>query len=332
MIENFGVFIISYKRYDILKTHTFKLLKTLKCKYPIYIILSDDDPTIRTYERIYGKENIIIFNKDEAHKLQQTDLGDTYHSMKSCGSFARNYVFEAAKLKGCRYFLSLDDDFDHLCIRGVMGDALHNYRVSHVDDNFFEELCEKFIKVLNSQPYLYCIGLSQLGDYIGGLKSGIYKFGYKFKAMGSFFCDTQKEYRYPGRFNDDVCGYITNNIKGRISLILHGFTLSTALTQNVKGGMTEIYRQNGTYLKSLYSSIMLPSVAKLKPMGESIFRMHHLIKYRNDVPKILNEKFSKNKYKSEVPSALLDKKINFSDINYSFSKEDCFLKDDIELW
>ena len=331
MLDNFAVFIISYKRAESLKTHTYDILKKMGCNVPIFIILSDDDPTINKYKKMYGEENIIIFNKDEAHKIQQTDLGDTYSYMKSCGSFARNYVFEAAKIKGYRYFLSLDDDFIKLTVREKIGDSLHNYRIDKFENNFFEDFCKVFLNILNSQPYLYCIGLSQSGDYIGGLGSGIYKKGFKFKAMGSFFCDTQKEYRYPGRFNDDVCGYITNNIKGRISLILYGFTLDTEQTQSNAGGMTAIYRENGTYLKSLYSSLMLPAVAKIKPMGEYHHRMHHFIRYGNNVPKIIEEKFLKNKYKSEVPSPLIKGTKKITELEINLSKDDC-LTNDIDLW
>lgn len=334
-IRDFAVFIISYKRAHLLKKNTLRMLKNIGCKRPVYIIISDDDPTIKTYKRLYGDDKVIVFNKDKAHELQQTDLGDVYPKMKGCGSFARNYVFEAAKLKGYRYFLSLDDDYIDLTVRGKMGESLNNYKLRNIKyENFFDEMCELWFRMLDSQPYIICSALSQLGDYIGGLLSGIYRYGFKFKAMNAFFCDTEKEYRYPGRYNDDVNGYITNNIRGRISLTINGFAISPALTQNISGGMSDVYNQNGTYLKSIYSSMMVPSVAKISPMGETHYRIHHAIKYRFGVPKIINEKFMLNYYKPVIPELMfyLKKDKKFSDMKISFSKEDAQLKSNIELW
>lgn len=329
-IRDFAVFIISYKRASYLKRHTIKMLKRLGCSRSVYIVISDDDPTVRSYKRIYGEDNVIVFNKDAAHELQKTDLADAYPKMKGCGSFARNYVFEAAKIKGYRYFISLDDDYLDLTVRGKVGDSLNNYILRNVEyENFFDELCERWFRILDSQPYIICTALSQIGDYIGGTGSGIYKKGFKFKAMNAFFCDTEKEYRYPGRFNDDVNGYIINNIKGRISLTLKGFAISPAQTQKDSGGMTEVYNQNGTYLKSIYSSVMLPMVAKIKPMGETHFRIHHQIKYGNGVPKILNESFMKEYYKPKFESLLETENKKFTDLDISFSKEDTNFKSDL---
>ena len=65
-------------------------------------------------------------------------------------------------------------------------------------------------------------------------------------------------------------------------------------TQQNGGGLTDIYLDLGTYVKSFYSVIYAPSCVKIKMMGVAERRFHHSIKWNNAVPKIINQKFKKN--------------------------------------
>ena len=65
------------------------------------------------------------------------------------------------------------------------------------------------------------------------------------------------------------------------------------MTQQNSGGLTDIYLQNGTYVKSFYSVIHQPQAAKVAPMGGSHKRIHHKISWNKCTPKILNEKWKK---------------------------------------
>lgn len=53
--------------------------------------------------------------------------------------------------------------------------------------------------------------------------------------------------------------------------------------------MTNIYVDNGTYFKSLYSVLVAPSAVKIALMGEKHKRLHHKINYNAICPKILRE-------------------------------------------
>ena len=64
-------------------------------------------------------------------------------------------------------------------------------------------------------------------------------------------------------------------------------------TQKNKGGMSELYLDDGTYVKSFYSVIGMPSAVRVEMMGDKHTRIHHKIKWENCVPKIINQKYKK---------------------------------------
>jgi len=57
--------------------------------------------------------------------------------------------------------------------------------------------------------------------------------------------------------------------------------------------LTEVYKDNGTYVKSFFSILYNPSCVKISVMNANNKRIHHSIKWINTTPMILNEKFKK---------------------------------------
>jgi hypothetical protein len=64
-------------------------------------------------------------------------------------------------------------------------------------------------------------------------------------------------------------------------------------TQKSKGGMTGAYLDGGTYIKSFYSVICMPSAVKVGMMGQKEYRLHHHVDWDKCVPKILREDIKK---------------------------------------
>lgn len=64
-------------------------------------------------------------------------------------------------------------------------------------------------------------------------------------------------------------------------------------TQSQKGGLTEIYLDVGTYIKSFYSVMYSPSCVKVKMMGDKHMRIHHAIQWVYCSPRILPESYKK---------------------------------------
>lgn len=111
--------------------------------------------------------------------------------------------------------------------------------------------------------------------------------------MNSFICDTERPFSFMGRFNEDVNTYITHGNRGAVMFSVMELALNQASTQQVAGGMTEAYQENGTYMKSFYSVMHVPSAVKIRTMGEHYRRIHHAIVWNNCVPKIIRPEYRK---------------------------------------
>ena len=118
---------------------------------------------------------------------------------------------------------------------------------------------------------------------------------YRRKAMNSFVCDVDKPIRFKGRMNEDVTTYVSQGNKGDLFLTYMELQLTQGNTQQGSGGMTELYKDSGTYMKSFYTVMAAPSCVTVKPFRSTQGtarrnpRLHHKIDWNKAVPKILRE-------------------------------------------
>lgn len=70
-------------------------------------------------------------------------------------------------------------------------------------------------------------------------------------------------------------------------------------TQSNIGGMTEMYLDTGTYIKSFYTVMYAPSCVKVGMMGIIHPRLHHRVSWDNAVPCIISEEY-RNTYIKEL--------------------------------
>jgi hypothetical protein len=116
----------------------------------------------------------------------------------------------------------------------------------------------------------------------------------KRKCMNSFFCSTERPFQFIGRINEDVNTYTHLASKGLIFFTANQFSLTQKQTQSNSGGMTELYLDSGTYVKSFYSIMYQPSSVKIGVLrGQASSRFHHSIKWDQTVPKILRQEHKK---------------------------------------
>ena len=305
-VRDFCIFILCYGRADVAKKYTWELLDKMGSKRKRFIICSTDDKTIDDYYKTFGKENVLLFDKNIEEERLNIDLVDCYHNhddIKKGTVWARNACFNLARKAGYRFFMVFDDDVASFCIRneielGKSKNHILSQKITLSDMKCFDELSEYYFKILDSAPWLNSVAYSQCGDYIGGVGSSMWRNGFTFKAMNIFFCDTEKEHRYYGRMNDDVNAYCLNGSRGRISFTPSGPALNQLQTQQVKGGMTEMYRSFGTWMKSIYSVVLCPSFVSIGRIGNTYesSRIHHNISWKCAIPKIISSRYSKNGY------------------------------------
>jgi hypothetical protein len=282
MPSNFAVFILTNGRAGNVKTYS--TLKKLGYTGKIYLIVDDLDKSKDDYLKTYGKE-VVVFPKLKAAEL--TDAGDNFGRLGAV-VFARNYSFKIAEDLGVKYFVQLDDDYSWFQYRF---DERLNYNPKGVKDldKVFSELV-RFLEKTGTTT----IALSQGGDFIGGEGSSAAKvIRATRKAMNSFVCSTDRPFKFYGRINEDVTAYVLLGSRGKLFFTTNQISLEQGQTQTNPGGLTGIYLDLGTYVKSFYSVMYSPSSVKVRAMGDrGNYRLHHAVDWGSAVPKILREKLS----------------------------------------
>ena len=136
--------------------------------------------------------------------------------------------------------------------------------------------------------------MAQNGDFFGGSGgSNVKSITAKRKAMNTFFCDTERPFQFHGRINEDANTYTAQQRAGLPFLTVLGFSVLQKQTQSNAGGMTELYLDAGTHIKTFYSVMMAPSCVKEYAMGEKHKRIHHKVDWKAAAPQIIREQHRK---------------------------------------
>jgi hypothetical protein len=265
------------------KNLTYDTLK--KCNYTgkIYIIADDNDDSLFEYRKKYGD---ILLTIDKVNCSKKYDNGDNTGDMRT-SMVKSNEIFNIAESLGITYFMIMCDDyyeFDYM-----FKDEIKGMKLCRNIDKIFD-LTIDFYKTTNALS----IAFAQTGDFIGGIDNGkgIYRFS-KRKAMNTFLCSTKRRFQFYGRMNEDVTTYTLLGQQGNLFLTIPVFAINQKDTQQEKKGLSEMYVDNGTYVKSMFSVIYNPSCVKASMMNASHKRIHHTIKWINTTPMILDLKYKK---------------------------------------
>jgi hypothetical protein len=280
--DNFAVFILTHGRPNNVKT--FTTLK--KCGYEgdVYFIVDNEDKTINQYQKNYGIEFVKIFDKKAM--ADSIDEGNNFDD-RAAPVHARNACFQIAKELNKTYFILLEDDYTSFEFRYPNKKKTKLLVAKSENINTVFNLFLEFYKSTN----ITSVAFAQGGDFIGGLNGSYNKV--KRKAMNSFFCSTERPFKFVGVLNDDVNTYVTLGNVGHIFLTVPLFSLVQAPTQAQKSGMTDQYLKFGTYCKSFTSLMMHPSGVKVSIMHTNHSRIHHSIIWKNTTPMIIQDKYKK---------------------------------------
>jgi hypothetical protein len=303
MIANtFAVFILTHGRANSVYTHG--TLRKQGYTGKIYLICDDEDKQIDQYIKLYGTDSVVIFNKQEA--IDATDSGDNFKKRNSV-VYARNVSFKIAANLGLTHFWQLDDDYTRF-------DYSTNEELQYITkDNKignFDDVLTAMVEFIDTTPF-HSIAFSQGGDFIGGegcvLLSKMRKDEIYRKVMNSFLFRVDRPVKFMGRINEDVNMYVEWGRRGILFMTSPQVRLQQKETQQNSGGLTEIYLDLGTYVKSFYSVMYAPSCVKIAEMGTEDKRIHHQISWRHTVPKILDENHRKPRLLSRLTSTVQEK-------------------------
>lgn len=285
MRTDFCALILSHGRPD--NVLTYKSLRRHGYTGKIFIVIDDEDETAPQYRKLYG-DDVVQFSKSEMDG--SFDIGDNLKKRNTV-IYARNQCHELVRRLGFKYFIELDDDYGSFQSRYSSTREFADRKIQRLDRVF-----ELMVNLLDASGAL-SVCMSQGGDHMQGKKKTI---GLMRKAMNTFVCDADRPFQFVGRMNDDVNTYVTLSHRGKIFFTIMRLQVIQEQTQKQRGGLTEMYLELGTYMKSFYTVMMAPSAVKIGILKARHSRIHHRINWRNVAPKIIRDNWSKIKKKREM--------------------------------
>lgn len=283
--DDFCVFILSHGRPN--KIYTLAALERSGYTGKIYIVIDDEDKTADAYKAKYG-DRVVMFSKREIQAKH--DDGINAGDRRSI-FYARNACWDIARKLGVSSFMQLDDDYTKFYY--TVTDKRVVIHVNRLHVKQFDRLICAMLDFMKGAP-IASVALAQGGDFLGGLDAARNKSSISRKCMNSFLCFTDRRFPFLGKINEDVTAYVDGGKRGLLFFTILDAGLLQKQTQSNTGGMTDIYRDSGTYVKSFYSVMWAPSCVKIGIIrGEANTRLHHSIDWPRAVPKILSERYKK---------------------------------------
>jgi hypothetical protein len=286
MRDDFGIFILTHGRPDNVKTWDF--LQRAGYSGKVWLVVDDLDASWPSYVERFGADKVLQFSKLQVARDFDTGCND---GLKASVFYARNACWSLAQSVGVRYFLQLDDDYSGFAVRFKRDWSYRSTTVSTQLDALFDA-CLRFLQASGATT----LCLAQGGDFLGGYSDGRSLCVARRKAMNTFFCDTERPFAFVGAINEDVSTYTSDGRRGALFLTTMLASITQAQSQSQAGGMSTLYLDGGTYLKTFHSVLYCPSAVKVGTMGDErthAYRIHHRIDWRTCSPKIVREQVRK---------------------------------------
>lgn len=284
--KKFAIFILSHGRANNL--YTYDSLIHFGYTGKIYILIDNEDKSSKDYYKLFGKKVIMFDKKEIADKI---DVMDNFNNGRKAIVYARNACFKIAKDLGIEYFMQFDDDYIHYQYKFDSNNIYKGHNVKKLD-NIIKPLI-RYFKSANIDS----IAFAQGGDFIGGGNGELGRaIKTKRKCMNSWLLKTSNPINFVGKMNEDYTASVYYGSLGKLFLTVGIISVQQKQTQSLTGGMSDIYKDNGTYVKTFYSIMIMPSCVKVSMMGISNRRIHHATNWNNAVPKIISEDIRKVDY------------------------------------
>ena len=277
--NSFAVFIVTYGRPK--EQITLETLRKQGYTGDIYAIVDNTDDTVEQLKKEHYNDfkDIIVFDKEEYYK--NTDTMDNFHNLKTV-VYARNFCLDIAKKLNLEYFMMTDDDMKTVSFRVVKDNKLIGKKVKSLDKVF-----EAMLKLLNNKQ-IYCLGFGNAGSYIGGL-NGKYKKKMDIGSYNVYFLKNG-DMRFRGTSDEDATFYVDNVKIGNMCYLVLDVGYDSYERGSNKGGLSEMYKELGTYVRSFYAVIANPAVFKLY-LRKNKFEIKK--SFNSIAPKLLNERWKK---------------------------------------
>jgi hypothetical protein len=272
--------IVTHRRPD--AQHTLRALQAAGSKLPVVLVVDDLDPTIDDLESRHPGQ-VRVFSKAAYAARVDAAWQPTGRSVLE----ARAAVWDLAAAEGWSHFVMLDDDYRRFFVAATSNVG----RAEFVIESGLDRIFSAMFRILDMAPSVDLVAIAQTGDFYGKPID----VGFR-KVMNAYACRTDRRVDFLGELNDDVNMYLTRGARGRVLITHPGALVQQGLTQQFKGGLTELYLDTGTYQKSMISVVVAPSCVKVRTLvghGGGEGRPHHKINWHAAVPKIIRERWRK---------------------------------------
>lgn len=273
MSELSTVYIISKGRPQ---CHTARTLERIEYPGEWFIVCGNNDETLEDYLRIWGQERVLVFDWYEQVKATDAMDGFGFDDMASGACPVRNAAAELSRMRGERRHWQLDDDYT--------GFQVFDGKTGKRPRCGGEQLAEAMERIARFADEC---GLANCGfppstietDGDMALTCGKRVFNaHNLPSGGELF----EQWR--GRLNDDLINAINVWRHGKVELTLKCLAMNMPKTQSEGGGLTELYKAEGTVRKTAYAIMAAPGQVKLV---ERFGRYHHKADWRHIAPKII---------------------------------------------
>ena len=260
---------------------TAKVLK--KLNYPSwFIVCGTNDETLSEYVDKWGKDRVIVF--DWKKEIETTDTLDNFgfESMPSGATPVRNATIRISKERGESRHWQLDDDYTAF---GKF-DCQQNKYIAIKDG---QELFNEMLAIAN---FGHKTGLPNVGFSLSSevRPEKVYGFAPRVFNAHNMISDPEKAQFWRGRMNDDLINAIEVNRRGLREFSFRFLSVNMKPSQQESGGLTDIYREEGTVRKTAYAVLIAPNAVRLVI---KFGRYHHRVNWQLLKPCILNERYRK---------------------------------------
>lgn len=268
------ILIISHKRPQ---CRTVKAIKDAGYNGDWFIVADDLDDT--NYEELYP-DHVVRF--DKMAYAEKVDTADNFGKLTT-PVYARNACFDIAKGMGYDCFALLDDDLTGFVYRYQKGSSLLSKNIDNLDAVFYA-YCDFILSAK-----VACCGFIPSGRLIGGVGNNIVRERIYYNPTNAYIINTHvDQIPFVGTLWEDSIYCYLNNMTGRIVIAAMPIVMSMESPGSMKdGGNKELYQAGNAYIAESYGNMVIPS----------FFRWTNGIsghKFRQDLPRTLNERWRKN--------------------------------------
>lgn len=248
-----------------------------KCSYPgeWFIVCGTNDDTLGQYKERWG-DHVLVFDWHEEVKHTETMDNFGFDSMASGAVPVRNATMHISHDRGELRHWQLDDDY------------VSFYRTSH---DFKRKLRLSGDELQDVLLDLAIVGYEANFSNIGICQATIEAHPMKAKTVThrvfnvhNLPSDFELFTRWRGRMNDDLINAMDVWRTGGYELSFKHACVVMTQTQQEEGGLTDLYRQEGTVRKTAYAVLACPGAVELVC---KFGRWHHKVNWARLVPKII---------------------------------------------